>query len=162
MAEVEPALPREPDQPQDMDQDEEQHSEISTAEPFGPGALPSQPSELPSGEQSRQVSTQPIESRRPSIVRIDEARDGIMSFGPIRDGVSIPPPLPYPSPPQGVPSWPRPSNNLYLEVSAEPTCNTPVWILDRPTGRYTMKPPSTSKFKIDQAEGVFNVTDKCI
>ena len=52
--------------------------------------------------------------------------------------------------------------SLYLEVSEEPDEISPSWTLDRPTGKYTMRTPSTTKFDIKQASALYNSKDKCL
>ena len=128
-------------------------SDRSTAEPSA--------SPLPSAPSSRRESVQLDGSRRPSI-RVDEGRGGSMQFGPIRDGPPIATAMPYPSPPAGVPSWPSPPRSNFFEVSAEPAEVSPHWTMDRPTGKYTMRPASDDKFNLTQAEGVYNQRDQCI
>ena len=139
----------------------EQGSEVSTMEPAMEPETPtigSQPTSAgPSRSQSRRASL----DAPPRNLRVDEGSGGTMTFGPLRDG---PPPavaMPYPSPPQGVPSWPRPSHSMYFEVSARPATMSPAWKLDRPTGKYTMNPPHQDRFKLHQAEAVFNANDRC-
>ena len=84
-----------------------------------------------------------------------------MTFGPIRD-TNTSPAMPYPSPPQGLPSWPRNPRSFYLEVAKEPAEESPRWIRDHVNGHYTMDSPSGTKFNINQAIGYFNSKDKCI
>ena len=123
------------------------------------GDLPAPPSEVSTEVPMASTSSTTLQdmSRRTSI-QVDEGRGGSMTFGPIRDSTHVPA-MPYPSPPQGVPSWPRPTSNnfvksLYLEVSEEPDEISPSWTLDRPTGKYTMRTPSTTKFDIKQASSL--------
>eukprot|EP00435_Cladocopium_sp_Y103_P008346 s2034_g2.t1 len=137
---------------------DDRQSEVSTTDP----SVNPTPSEGTSQTFSRRAS-ELAPDRRLSGVRVDEGSGGIIGFGPVREGpVTAAPAMPYPSPPQGIPSWPRPTHSLYFEVSAEPTLVTPHWTLDRPTGKYTMNPPNTSKFNIHEAEAVFNVRDQCM
>ena len=129
-------------------------SEPSTAEP----SIPPTPTE----GTSQRSDSQALPDRRLSGVRVDEGQGGTLSFGPIRDGPpTAAPAMPYPCPPQGIPSLPRPTHSLYFEVSSDPTTTTPRWTLDRPTGKYTMSPPSTTKFNSREAEAVFNDNDRC-
>ena len=147
---------------------EQQQDEPMAEDPGGaPGELLAPPSEA--STETPQPSAPPIPSRdtsRRTSIQVDEGRGGSLSFGPIRDTTSTPA-MPYPSPPQGVPSWPRPSsNNLvkshYLEVFEEPDEMSPSWVLDRSNGRYTMKSSSSSKFDAKQASAFFNTIDKCL
>eukprot|EP00435_Cladocopium_sp_Y103_P032308 s1454_g8.t1 len=118
--------------------------------------------ELPSDMEVTAPPTPTTVASRPTIV-VDEASGGPMTFGPVREPPNPTPPMPYPSPPHGVPSWPTPTRTNFLEVSAEPEWTSPRWILDRPTGKYTMVPPKErSNFRLKQAEGMFNLQDKCI
>eukprot|EP00435_Cladocopium_sp_Y103_P023371 s61_g5.t1 len=152
-----PPIAEEPDEPQ-PDAAMEGQSEMSTTDP----TIPQTPTEDVSRAHSR-ADSQVLPDRRLSGVRVDEGPGGTIGFGPIRDGPpTAAPAMPYPSPPQGVPSWPRPTHSLYFEVSADPAVKTPTWTLDRPTGKYTMTPPTTSKFNASEAEAVYNFNDKCM
>ena len=75
------------------------------------GDLPAPPSEVSTEVPMASTSSTPLQdmSRRTSI-QVDEGRGGSMTFGPIRDSTHVPA-MPYPSPPQGVPSWPRPTTS---------------------------------------------------
>eukprot|EP00435_Cladocopium_sp_Y103_P027783 s3983_g6.t2 len=137
---------------------DDRHSEVSTTDP---SVIPT-PSEGTSLTFSRRAS-ESVPDRRLSGVRVDEGSGGTIGFGPVREGPSTSTPaMPYPSPPQGIPSWPRPTHSLYFEVSSEPTLVTPHWTLDLPTGRYTMNPPNTTKFNVHESEAVFNARDQCM
>ena len=133
-------------------------SQVSTTEP----SVAPAPSDGTSQPFSRMGTENTVPDRRLSGVRVDEGSGGTMGFGPVREGPSHAPAMPYPSPPQGIPSWPRPTHSLYFEVSSEPATKTPHWTLDRPTGKYTMNPPNTSKFNATEAEAVFNGNDQCM
>ena len=157
-------IPEEPDAPMEEVQQPmdgvimDNQSERSTVEPAVTPTL----TEDTSQARSRSTS-QTFPDRRLSGVRVDEGSGGTLGFGPIRDGPPVATPaMPYPSPPQGLPSWPRPTHSLYFEVSSDPAAATPRWTLDRPTGKYTMNPPTTSKFNINEAGAVYNYSDKCM
>ena len=132
------------------------------------------------------------ESRRPSMaseaplvpvrvpLRVDEAaggswrggdrpalrdRENRLLYEPLRRSStsSSASAMPYPSPPGGVTPWPRPENRtFFFEVLKQPDAQPACWRTDRKTGRTMLLTKESSRFAMDEAEGVYNSFDRCI